>query len=305
MPVTRLCEASLRLVRQPANKKRLQVSTQLDPRVRTLNGDNRRLKQLLVNLLSNAVKFTPEGGTIGLEVRGDPARQVAEFTVWDRGIGIAKEHMARLFKPFVQLDSALTRQYSGTGLGLALAFRMAERHGGSIAVESELGQGSRFIVTLPWSGGDASARETETASQSVEDAAGGRKPGSGATILIAEDNKANAAMLAEYLHAKGYQVVAVEDGVEAVAQARALVPDIILMDIQIPNLDGLEATRLIRADDSVRHIPIIAITALTMPGDEEQCVDAGVNAYLSKPVGMRELMQEIERQLGTAESTKP
>jgi len=160
-----VCQASLRFINQMAQRKRLKVFTNLDSAVTTIQADERQLKQILVNLLSNAVKFTPEGGSIGLEVAGkvEPRQTcgardatslagqgVIHFTVWDNGIGIAPEDLERLFQPFVQLDSGLTRQYPGTGLGLALVRRLVNLHGGSISVESEPGKGSRFTVSLPW-----------------------------------------------------------------------------------------------------------------------------------------------------------
>ncbi len=296
VPVSQLCEASLRLVRQPAHKKNLRVSLKLDPQVQVVRGDNRRLKQLLVNLLSNAVKFTPENGSVGLEVRGDATRGVAELSVWDTGIGIAREHMERVFKPFVQLDSKLSRNYSGTGLGLALSYRMAELHGGSIAMDSEIGKGSRFTVTLRWQPKSAPIDATGAPTAAVP-TAGSEDIREGATILLAEDDVANSIMLTESLQSKGYRVVQVPDGVEAVARSRELRPDLILMDIQMPNLDGLEATRLIRSDQTLRHIPIVAITALTMPGDRERCLEVGVDEYLAKPVGMRDLLQTIQAHL--------
>ena len=164
-----VCQASLRFINQMAQQKRLKVFTNLENVVTTLQADARHLKQILVNLLSNAVKFTPEGGSIGLEVAGKvescpthdafvasglAGQGVIHFTVWDKGIGIASEDLERLFQPFVQLDSGLTRQYPGTGLGLALVRRLVHLHGGSISVESELGKGSRFTVSLPWQGNE-------------------------------------------------------------------------------------------------------------------------------------------------------
>lgn len=294
VPVAQLCEASLRLIRHTAKKKGLKVSSRMDGRARIVHGDNRRLKQLLVNLLSNAVKFTPEGGSVALEVEGHTERDVVEFRVRDTGIGIAPEHMARMFKPFVQLDNQLTREYSGTGLGLALSYRMAELHGGGIAVESALGQGSCFTVTLPWRP-DADRSELQPAPETGREETASGQPGQGLSVLLAEDNQANATMLTDFLIARGYQITHAADGVEAVARARQSPPDMILMDIQMPNLDGLEATRLIRADASLAKVPIIAITALTMPGDRERCREAGADEYLSKPVGMNELLQVMER----------
>src|SRR5690349_869484 len=144
------CQASVRLISELALKKGQQVKLEIDEGIGTIWVDERRLKQILVNLLSNAVKFTPSGGSIGLVVRGDPQEKRVTFTVWDNGIGIRESDLARLFQPFVQLDSGLAREATGTGLGLALVAQMVRLHGGSVSVESQPGEGSRFIVTLPW-----------------------------------------------------------------------------------------------------------------------------------------------------------
>lgn len=148
--VALVCQRSRQRVGESVRMKQIVLSTTLDPQVLSIQADEHALTQILVNLLANAVKFTPEGGHIGLEVRGDPEGQRATFTVWDTGIGIAETDLGRLFQPFVQLDAGLNRQYEGTGLGLALVQRLTEAHQGSVAVESTLGQGSRFSVTLPW-----------------------------------------------------------------------------------------------------------------------------------------------------------
>jgi signal transduction histidine kinase len=143
-----VCQASLHFIKKDAQEKKLVVSSTVESGL-NLYADEQRLKQMLVNLLSNAVKFTNPGGQIGLEVTKNPERQTVELTVWDTGIGIAAENMDQLFKPFVQLDSRLSRHYEGTGLGLTLVYRMAEMHRGSISVESAIGQGSRFTISLP------------------------------------------------------------------------------------------------------------------------------------------------------------
>jgi CheY-like chemotaxis protein len=270
-----------------------------------IQADGRRLKQILVNLLNNAVKFTPEGGLIGLEVRGDIEHQMVNLTVWDTGIGISSQDVGRLFQPFVQLDGRLSRQYGGTGLGLALVYRMVEMHGGSVKVESEVGKGSRFTVSLPWHGDEGKVhgqpdiemrrrkdqkireRDQETRNQKE------REP---VTILLAEDNEANINTVSEYLTIKGYQVVAARNGVEALERARETRPDMIVMDIQMPEMDGLEATRRIRADADLSKIPIIAMTALTMPGDRERCLEAGANEYVGKPISLKDLVRMIEEQ---------
>ncbi len=157
--VEELCQTSVRLVKQMASAKRQQLNYQVNPVDLVFIADARRLKQMLVNLLSNAVKFTPDGGSVGLEVVGDSVRREVRFTVWDTGIGIAPADIQRLFQAFVQLDSRLAREYSGTGLGLALVRRMAEMHGGRVSVTSEVGVGSRFIITLPWMTNEVATRQ--------------------------------------------------------------------------------------------------------------------------------------------------
>jgi PAS domain S-box-containing protein len=307
LSVAAICQASLRLIKQDAHKKYLSVDLAIDPAVTLLRADARRLKQILVNLLSNAVKFTPAHGAIGLRVIGDVAQQVIRLTVWDTGIGIAKEELAQLFRPFVQLDSRLARQYNGTGLGLALVYRMAEMHGGSVAVASEPGAGSQFTVALPWHvvadagvddrlapGVATSDPGTTREALTHEDLAPARaRP----AILLAEDNEANIVTMSDYLCARGYQMVIARNGAEAVARASEIKPAVILMDIQMPGMDGLEATRRIRAQSELAHTPIIALTALAMPGDRERCETAGADDYLSKPVSLRGLVAAIETQL--------
>lgn len=148
--IRELCYSSINFIRQQAHHKRIKISTLIDPDVAEVELDERRIRQVLVNLLSNAVKFTPEGGAVELQVRADAFRDAIEFHVTDTGIGIASDNIDKLFQPFVQLDSSLSRRYAGTGLGLALVRRITELHGGSVALESEEGKGSRFSVTLPW-----------------------------------------------------------------------------------------------------------------------------------------------------------
>jgi signal transduction histidine kinase len=282
--------ASLRLIRQLALKKRIKISENYDSDVTIIQADKRYLKQILLNLLSNAVKFTPKGGKINLKVRGNAEQGMVEFIVSDTGIGIAEKDMAYLFKPFVQLDGGLNRAHEGTGLGLSLVYRLTEMHGGSISVESELGKGSRFIVSLPWQ--EAVMDTLPTADAPLFRPA--EMPSSAARILLVDDNLTILNTLSDYLEAKGYQVIMALDGVQAIEKAIEENPDIILMDMQMPHLDGLEATRRIRADAQIAATPIIALTALAMPGDRERCLEAGVNDYLSKPVSFKKLRAAIE-----------
>jgi PAS domain S-box-containing protein len=295
--VENVCRGSVRMVHEVALKKGQRVSLTLDPAVSSIVADQRLLKQMLVNLLSNAVKFTPEGGTIGLEVSGDASRGVVSFTVSDTGIGIASEDLPRVFQPFTQLDSRLSKQYPGTGLGLSLVWRMADLHAGGVTVESEPDLGSRFTITLPWvvatdDAEDFSARSREPGplpAVSMDEDGEGRP-----LVLVAEDNELNARGMIDYMSSKGFRVAHARDGAEAVRKAAELKPRAILMDIQMPIVHGLEAIRNIRADPAMKGIVVIALTALAMPGDRERCLEGGADAYLSKPVVLRELYSILE-----------
>lgn len=300
-----VCESSVQFVRQTAANKHVSTSLEIEEGVDLLVADERRLKQMLVNLLSNAVKFTSEGGAVGLRVTGDISDDTVSFLIWDTGIGIAQEDMGRLFRPFVQLDSSLTRRYAGTGLGLALVYRMAEMHGGSVGLSSEIGQGSQFTITLPWrrrrfegrnrpragtgelSGTSAGKSERTTMQISPESI----------TLLLAEDNETNISTFSDYLQAQGFRLLVARDGQQAIELTQSHMPDLILMDIQMPVVDGLEAIRAIRNMESTGHIPIIALTALAMSGDRERCLEAGANDYLSKPVGLSTLANTVRHHL--------
>jgi len=431
-----ICQASLQLTKGMAQQKHQKVAFSIQPADIVVRVDKRRMKQMLVNLLSNAVKFTNDGGELGLEVRGSPgssetvpdlARGADQhdqvegkvaITIWDKGIGIKQEDLPRLFHPFMQLDSSLSRQYAGTGLGLSLVQRMAELHNGSLQVESIFGQGSRFTLTLPWdvniiqptlkqvtsldglrtltidhqvvdsdsitrylrnlgienkvrthaeliseyaalthpdlilvemnlkerSGLDAlvelksdprtrtipvimmSVEESRPKAlelgaagylvkpfsqddlrSEIERAFGGiastslaQTPDSnkdGQTLLVADDNEENLQMLADFLKSRKFNVEKARDGIELLTMAERTHPDLMLVDIQMPEMDGLEAIRRIRAhpDTSLAATPIIAITALAMPADRERCLAAGANDYLSKPLELGKLVENIQR----------
>jgi PAS domain S-box-containing protein len=300
LEIEAVTRASVHMVSEAATRKQIAVSVMCDDLPTPLVADERRLKQILVNLLSNAVKFTPKGGTIGLEVRGDQEAQTLTCTVWDTGIGIAPEDQLLLFQPFVQLDSGLAREHEGTGLGLALVQRLTERHGGSVILESEVGVGSRFHVVLPWRQDAATVTAAPLAPpQPSTDAllplASGVDTAS-PLVLLVEDNVENVALMEDYLTNAGYRVLVAGSGAEAVVMAEAKQPDLILMDIQMPVMDGLEATRRIRAA-GMTSTPIIAVTALAMRGDRERCLAAGASAYLTKPVRLRALTEMIEQML--------
>jgi signal transduction histidine kinase/CheY-like chemotaxis protein len=297
VPISELCQASLLFIKQLAYKKQIQVRSNISSQLNMLRADQRCLKQIFINLLNNAVKFTPAGGEIELAVRPDPDKQAICFSVTDTGIGIAPENMSSLFKPFEQLDSGLARQYGGIGLGLALVQRLVELHGGSITVESQLDQGSCFTVTFPHRNEKAISAIIDEELSVPLPIIPSRKNGPTPLILLAEDNQITIDIFVDYLRNLGYRMNIVRTGKEALDRLAEERPDLILMDIQMPGMDGLEATRSIRAQPEYKNLPIIALTALTMPGDRERCLEAGVNDYLSKPANIRELIQIIEKYL--------
>lgn len=298
--VPSICTMSTSMIKQAAHDKQITVVTQCDPEVIFLEADERRLKQILVNLLSNAVKFTPENGKVTLRVKGDAERKVVYFVVSDTGIGIPKVDIDRLFEPFVQLDSRLARQYNGTGLGLALVERLTKLHNGRVSVKSEEGQGSQFVIALPWVTDSESRTDAGVdwmmASAEVEKKAVSAEY-TPPLVLLAEDNDINIATLYDFLEFRGCKIIIAHDGLEAVKMAKEHMPDLILMDVQMPNMDGLEATRLLREDPSTINIPIIALTGLAMSGDRERCLAAGASDYLSKPFQLDDLITTMDAQL--------
>lgn len=411
-----ICQSSIHLTKGMAAKKHQNVNFTMAPASISINGDARRLKQVLVNLLSNAVKFTPESGDLGLEVTASETDNIVYISVWDKGIGISPEDIKKLFQPFVQLDSSLSRQQTGTGLGLTLVHRLVEMHGGSIEIQSVPRQGSRFTVALPClpsdslseadenlfqskfhhalivenesmnaghlaryckalgisttilsSGKEALKRvtaihpniiflnihlpdisgwdvlgqlktnpdtqhipivitsvddEKEKASQlhadgylvkffslsdlrsimtniqkgpSTDEFHSTAPGGPIATVMIVDDNEINIDTVADYLGAKNFNVVSAKSGVEFISHAPQFHPDIVLMDIQMPDMDGLETIRRLRAltDPKLSSIPVVALTALAMPGDRERCIEAGADEYVTKPFRLKELQELI------------
>ncbi len=305
--ITYLCESSLVFIKQQAIKKNLQITTELPPRLPDIVVDERRIRQVLINLLNNAVKFT-ENGSIKLVVKTDQDQETNFlcFSVIDTGIGISPENLSKLFLPFEQIDSNLNRQYNGTGLGLSLVRRLIELHEGTVSVSSEIGQGSCFTISLPYvvykNNGVQPISPSTTVNQSWQE-----KPSlittsiinpieinSPTLILLAEDNEANITTISSYLEARGYHLILARNGEEAVNLTKTEYPDLIIMDIQMPQMDGLEAIHQIRAEPQFTHTPIIALTALAMPQDCEKCITAGANHYSTKPVKLKRLVETIQ-----------
>ncbi len=307
--ITKLCQSSLDFVRSQAQTKHINLELSLSSHLPVLYVDERRIRQVLINLLNNAVKFTPNGGHVTLRAFPSPnplpqtdtlaasaAASAVRFSVSDTGIGIAPDNMDKLFKPFMQVDSALNRQYEGTGLGLSLVKRIVDLHGGRVGVTSEVGVGSCFTVDLPCDPFPVGLGEVNGHSLTPsDDLVLKQAPRVASRILLAEDNLANINTISSYLKAKGYEIVVANHGHDAIALARSQVPDLILMDIQMPGLDGITAIQQIRLDPQTSSTPIIALTALAMDGDRERCLAAGANDYLVKPVKLKQLVAIIEQ----------
>jgi PAS domain S-box-containing protein len=420
--VNDICLSSIQLLKGLAQQKDQIISFSINESYAVINTDARRLKQMLVNLIGNAIKFTPVGGALGLDVQARPDEDSIQFRVWDKGIGIDEDGLSKLFKPFVQIDSRLSRHYSGTGLGLSLVQRMADMHGGSISVESKMNEGSVFTLRLPWDGKlSVSERESvlnkpeadnlkhtvivednaldfenlsrflkeigvehmihtsvagafekivsykpglilldlqlqdgngfELLSQlksdprteqirvvitSVEEKQEeARKLGASGylvkpfskkefleqinqlfdnpqikehimylkeggvdspKVMIVDDNEAILETFSDFLSAKGLNVYVARSGNELLECVTGIMPDIFLVDIQMPGMDGMELMRRLRAlpEPAISSKPIIAVTALAMTGDREKILAAGANEYLSKPVALTFLLNKIK-----------
>ena len=287
------CESALAIVREAAARKGLSIGCRgPGPGVRFV-ADGQRVRQILVNLLSNAVKFTPEGGSVELAAEADEEAGVVRFSVRDDGPGIAPEDVPRLFLPFVQLDTRLSRENPGTGLGLPLVRSLAELHGGSVEVESAPGKGSLFTVTLPWRrslpGRPMAARPEPVLAVSPGD--GGAK-----RVLLVEDDDANRTILVEFLGSRGFAVDEATNGPEALERAAAGQPDLVVLDVQLPGMDGLEVLARLRASGG-RKPAVLAFTAFAMAADRERLLSAGADAYLAKPAPLGVLEREIRRLL--------
>ncbi len=419
-----LCSDCMRMVKDIAHKKHLDLVVNIPPDMAPMVADGRRLKQILVNLISNAVKFTPDHGRVELHVEQGHDGMVV-FKVTDTGIGISDENLVRLFQPFHQVDSGLNRKFEGTGLGLALVKKLAELHNGTVSAQSMVGKGSSFIVRIPYrpapealsvnnscrvnlrralvvASGDMERLSIEVALQKqgvevqtvcstiqapgdirrfkpelvvmhldMEDGAGWHlldrlkgavsdgeyalvaitdqelrqeaiacgasasltypldaesvqicidrfakdglegpakavtDQGSGRTehhrqrlVLLAEDNEISAELFTTYLSNKGYQVSLATNGREAYDLAVSMHPDIILMDVQMPEVNGIEATRMIREIPELKETPLVMLTALAMQGDRERCLESGADDYLSKPVRLAQLLSTITKYIG-------
>ncbi|HEY4001197.1 MAG TPA: response regulator [Candidatus Xenobia bacterium] len=258
-----------------------------------VRGDPGRVRQIINNLVGNAVKFTHLGHVVLAVETLDPSTQV---TVEDTGVGIPPDKLATIFERFAQADASTSRQYGGTGLGLAIARRLAEGMGGSLSVESVVGQGSRFILRLVLPPAAAPATSAPVRPPDLH----------GLRVLLAEDNRVNQLVATDMLERLDCHVTVVGNGAEAVDALAAGRYDVVLMDGEMPVMDGYQATQAVRAREGTgRRVPIIALTARAMAGDRKRCLQAGMDDYLSKPISLERLANVVQRWAGAPSQPLP
>lgn len=293
--VEAMCQTCVRVLNQSIRQKHLNLSLSLDRAVTTLVADERRLKQMLVHLLSNAVKFTADGGEIGLSTKGLPDEPALAMTVWDTGIGMARDDMETLFLPFTQADSSLSRRYNGAGVGLSLVYHIVQMHGGSLLVESVVNEGSRFTATLPWRVDENSACERldivsgppDRQPHALVDDHGARIDGSamkseGRTVMCADEHEPTLNQLSAYFARQGWRTILARHGQEMLAGMREEHPVLVILGGQLPDMPAETLIRQIR--QQAPALPIAMLTALELPGDRERCLKAGAAVYRRKPV---------------------
>ena len=292
-------EETIRILALRAHERRLRLRCDVTPDVPAwVVGDPHRLRQVIVNLIGNAIKFTEHGEvklTVKVETQ-DPL--VLHFAVRDTGIGIEKSKLTAIFQPFSQADGSTTRKYGGTGLGLSICSRLVEAMQGKIWVESEIGKGSCFHFTARFGvAHTVEGRAVERAEERAPRPPSGQSPALNLRILLTEDNPVNQMVAVHMLEKLGHGVIVAGNGREALEQLASGEFDLILMDVQMPEMDGLEATEAIRRQETgtARHIPIIGMTAHAMSGDRERCLASGMDGYLPKPIHASDLRQELEK----------
>lgn len=279
---------SLSMIKEKAHNQQLKVRLDADADLPLLLADKRKIKQIIYNLLSNAVKFTPKGGAITLSVHHVNER--LELSVTDSGIGISAEDQARLFQPFTQIDSSLSRQYQGTGLGLAMIKHFAELHGGHVGVKSELGQGSTFWVSLPWHTTDLTP-PTAPDKPTVAMTAPPTKPLAQAhSALVIEDDPAAAELLALYLKKEGLNTTIMNDGEQALLWLQHHTPDLITLDIMLPGMDGWEVLNHIKKMPALSNVPVLIASVVN---NSQRGYALGASQVLQKPVSYEDLQSAL------------
>jgi signal transduction histidine kinase len=280
-----------------AQENSVALLAEVSPNVpQEITGDPLRIRQILANLIGNAVKFT-EHGSVAVRMDGQfspGSGFTLRFSVEDSGTGIPADKLLYIFDQFTQADGSVSRKYGGTGLGLAITRKLVHLHGGEIEVDSELGRGTAFRVTLQC---EANAKQNGKPEAMAVQAPAGAPPlvlEHALRILVVEDNQVNQKVVTTVLRKRGFYIELANDGQEALRRLKNSAFDLVLMDVQMPVLDGLEATRLIRMEQRWKQLPIIAMTAHAMTGDKERCLEAGMNGYISKPVHPSLLLSTVD-----------
>jgi CheY-like chemotaxis protein len=281
-------------IRPLVEKATLSLSAEIEPDLPTVMGDKDRLTQVLTNLLGNAVKFTPEGGSVSLRAwrekdnvnRGKPGN--ITVSIRDTGIGIAPENFERIFEKFGQVGDVLKDRPKGTGLGLPICKKIIEYYGGRIWVESQLGKGSTFLFTLP------AAKTVSTRPNEDEDKSPQKTTSLGKTILVVDDEDNIRRFIHHQLAGRGHHVLEAAGGTEAVELARKYLPDLITLDVLMPDLNGFDVAAVLKNDPATRDIPILIISVME---DKQKAFRLGVNEYITKPISLDLLMHTVNRLL--------
>ena len=276
------------LIQPQLAEKKIILNQLIDPTIETIVCDARKIKQIMVNLISNAIKYTPENGTIEITLAQD--NNYSKFVVSDNGIGINKKDQEVIFDEFAQANRARDEALGGTGIGLALSRRLVELHGGEIGVTSKENEGSNFWFTIPKRNAPKEIHE----GSSLDNRKRVNYP-TNKSILVVEDNQTNVDMIKYLLSIYNHKVIVARNGKEAITEVNKFLPDLILMDIRMPIMDGLEATILLRKKKDVSKLPIIALTASSGDDSRAECLSAGCTDHLSKPILSKELFEMLSK----------
>lgn len=297
--IKQLFKAIFHINKAKTIEKKIEFAYDFDDRIPELiSSDRTKVNQILMNLTSNAIKFTPSGKTVRITAKKIPEQEAIMFEVIDEGIGIAEDRIQHIFRPFEQADNSVTRKFGGTGLGLTITRKMIELLGGSIEVQSHEGKGTVFSVILPY--GRATRQVIDKEEYNIEGVVFSPEN----KVLVVEDNKLNQDMMQAIFQEIGLQMYLAENGMEGVKQAQAIKPDLILMDMHMPILDGLGATRKIRTIKEFYDTPIVAVSADAFTEQQRRAFDAGVNAYITKPIDFEKLLPIFVKYLKKEETNQ-